>query len=68
MRRDGRNFAVDVQQLVDGHLGCSHRILHRKDDIFRYFNELADESEVPGAAWNRQRPVARLRGMNMLVM
>jgi hypothetical protein len=31
---------------IDGHLGRADRILHRKDDVIRNFNELADERKV----------------------
>ena len=30
---DGRDLAVDTQQLIDSHLSGAHRILHREDDI-----------------------------------
>ena len=69
MWRYGRDLAVDTQQLIDGHLGRSHRILHREDDIIRNFDELADEREIPRAARHRQRADRRgMRGMNMLVI
>ena len=46
VRRYGRDFAVYMKQLVDGHLGRPHRILHREDNIVRNFDKLADEREI----------------------
>ncbi len=45
--RYGRDLAVNPKQFIDRHLGRSHRVLHRKDDIVRNFDELADEGEIP---------------------
>ena len=46
VRRYRRDLAADTQEFVDGHLGRSHRVFHRKDDIVHNFNELADEREI----------------------
>ena len=38
-----RYLAIDTKQLVDGHLGGTHRILNSKDHIIRNFDKLTDE-------------------------
>src|ERR1017187_8418982 len=62
VRRDGRHLPLDTQQLVDGRLRGSHRILHGKDAVIRNFDKLADEGEILGAGRHRQRPVAQHAG------
>ena len=58
MVQDGGNLSIDAQQFVDGHLGNPDGILHRKNDIFRDFDKLADKGKVLGVLGNGQRPIA----------
>ena len=44
---------VQVKECIHRDLRASHRILHRKDDIIRDLDELADEREIPRAARDR---------------
>ena len=64
----GRDLAVNPKQLIDGHLGRSHRILDRKYHIVRDFDELADKGEVPRPTGTGSGRSPVRRGMNMLVM
>src|ERR1700678_543540 len=60
--RYGRDLTVDTKQLIDGHLGRSHRILDCKDDIIGNLDELADESQISRASRHRQGAIAASAG------
>jgi hypothetical protein len=56
------DLAIDTQQLIDRHLGRSHRILHREDTIVRDLDELADERQVPRSGTSLQRRLVKTGG------
>jgi hypothetical protein len=49
MRRYGWDLSISAEQPIDSHLGRSHGIFHRKNDVVWNFDELTDEREIPRA-------------------
>ena len=41
-----RDFAINLEQLIDRHLRGSYRIFHREDDVVGNFDKLADERQI----------------------